>query len=339
MAARAQQPTQKSWPIFILAITLTVAAALAAAYFVGPLWVVPAIIGLAVATQLVPSPELTGKKDKAGRPTAADDYQDKQLRRSQMLRKVGTAPLLLGGKHLWPGKHVRLAWTFAIGVGLVTMSLPTQIDLPFWVAPASGVLAIGFIVGINGAYRTHKHPQDPHKGVGVADAIKHPATLWAALAGGVVAAGGTFYGFGYLVGWQDWRDYVGAVGMGITVASLVMWIMRQKDALQTHRNTVASRREWQGRWESMGLKALPTLVSREELPGGVVVERFDSGPEVGAARFVGRGGDEVRRVLGAGGFVGVLPDAAGVSRGQPDFGSFDPLTFRVVRFPDSSLPQ
>ncbi|WP_251153652.1 hypothetical protein [Cellulosimicrobium sp. Marseille-Q4280] len=311
-----------------------------------------AVAGAFTAAFFTPPVMFTGKKDRAGRPTAAHQGESDSARRYRRMRDLRWRVLTPNADWL-PGKDVRVSWVIGLlaAVALAAVGLP-RLPLDWWWAPVvNGVLAALAIWQVTGSGRRFASDYDPHPGIGITSLVRVkdlekkmvPAALAATAAAVIVAAVGS---------WVEWSSgYVPAGAFGSASSFVAVGALTALAGLGTltafvrplitaeWSELVATRLAWDQRWLNVGVKDdAPFLVEHRRV-GPVAVDTFDAPASSGAMTFTQAStAAKITVALGANMRVWTKSEPNIDGQGQPVPGSVHPLRFSVVYVPGDQMP-
>lgn len=300
-----------------------------------------------VASLVAFPPELTGRKDVSGRPTAADPVQDEALSQFRVWQSFVGA-LWMPSEAWVPGGRVRFSWVYAGLLSVLALVWPLQDDVlavGVWVPVVGAVLVWVCVVGVDGVWRGVKHPGDPCEGVGLLDAVGVArAWLWVV---GVVVGCVTGVGLWWLLGVVSWGVvwvvpvWVPVVVVGVGVFLGVVHVGVRSEVLVGWRARIEARVVWASRWGlSKDLAVSPPVLVDHMVVGPFTVDVFEV-PVVkeDAARFVLYRAKEVSSLVGAGVCATVLHCAdVDVKSGQEKPGTVHKSRVKVVSWTDGEFP-
>jgi len=349
MATRRTQapPPNPATPLLVLAVG-SIASVAAAIYFLP--WSVVTFAAVLVAAYMAPMPELTGRKDASGRPTAADPGQERALQSFGVWRALRST-LIAPGAHWFPGTNLRVSWMYGVAVALVAYAWPVRVEVATaapWAPFAAALSAFLTVLGVDAAHRTARYAYDPCRGVGVVD-VMHLSGRWirvgAACLVAAVAAVGGIIAAGMLAlpvaASQVVPVTVGVLGVALGVATAVLHLPARTEVLEPWRDTVATRQAWATRWAQSKTFAqtAPVLVSHERV-GPMAVDHFEIPVVLGdASSFVLNQQRPMAALVGAGTVAVVLHvPTIDANTGNPIPGTTHPTRVKVVTWIDGDLP-
>lgn len=336
---RAQQPSPRVPPSAVAVVGGLLA--LAATVVLGPPGPVIALAAGVIAGALSRPPELTGRKDTFNRPTPATDDEARRVLAHGVWRALPTSLLALGGAGIVPTRRVRLSWLGAVGAGLFALQLPSPWVWPTWARVLGALAAFALVTGIDQAWRSMRHPDDPCPGVTAADVVASSRPLtWAATVLGALLAGAGALAF------LAWRQGVApgaapaVLGAVLAGASAGADLSARASVLTPWRDTIEARARWEARWKALKTDPAPRLVSHERPTDTLHVDTFEASPAIGGAgAFIGaKPAAQIATALGAGTASAPteVPDVD--QQGQPQPGTIHPTRFKVVSFTDGAVP-
>lgn len=277
-----------------------------------------------------PAPELSGKKDQAGRPTAGHPGEAKALRQWRLAGDLKWR-LLFPTFELLPGWPVFWSWVVAVACGVVGFVLPVEQQ---WMRFLNAVAAFWLVAQTAASRRLYASDGGQSPGVRVPHllvawrrqpgAVAVPGLVAATVAGAVLWRVG---GFGFSV-----PGSLAAILL-VTVAA-VWWPMRQV-ALRDWQELARARTTYEVLWESLKF-GTPDLVSRTSV-GPATVDRFATPAGKQASDYV-KGTStiaaELARFVGTDSAVHVLYRNAIGPDGNPVPGRTHPGEFEIVTWPD-----
>lgn len=306
-----------------------------------------ALVGVAVAGYLVHPPELTGRKDRQGRPTAANPGEQGRMDAWGIWCDVRWR-LLVPTTDLAPGRDVAGVWVAGVCLALVTLARGVRPDWPWWLAPASALAWFWVVAQVAASRRRGASRFAPSPGVRAASLVALVrdgrrgmvlvvASALVGVGAGVAVAvlAGTHFEVGPL-GW--WGRVLAGVGVGVLSGVGVLWPAWSRAALEDWRELVASALAWEGRWEAMGVKDSPPRLLERSKVGAAVVETFESLQSGSAAYLNAVTAEKVVVALGAGQRAVVLETPNLDASGQPSPGTVHPRIFEVVAYPADGVP-
>lgn len=347
--SRQDSPLRQAAPVLVLAVAavLTVVALFP---FFGP-WVVPAWVGVAVASQVALPPLLTGPKDAQGVLTPMGPGEVAAKERFALWRALKTT--VFGSHDGWvPTKKFRLSFVYAIAGAVLAGSWPMW-DMLYerasWLVWAQALMMALLVSGVDAAWRSARQPMDPCPGVMGSDVWRseyRTAVLIAATVSGLVVSAGVYW----LIAVKavlpatvvlPWGVGPLAFAAGVIAATGVAHVAVRGAALAPWRDQIATRATWSGRWmqSKSFVKAPPILVSHTRV-GAAAVDVFEIPAVMGDAKsFVLSNSRDVIPLLGGGQTVVVMhvPNVDPKS-GQDVPGTSHPTRVKIVSWADGDMP-
>ncbi len=336
MVTRTSSKNQQQGSVAPFAIAASVAAALVAVWFAQPGAVV-LLIGLVITAWIEPPPPpFTGQKNAQGTPQPANEKEEANQRRWQIISLMRTR-LLTPHKGWVPGKPLIASWFLAVLLGGLAFLLPVSDELietdVFWMRLANAAAAFLATTGVLGARR------EVTECPGVRTDSLHRASKLGMIGGGVVGlvvgALAAWFGVPALreAGVVLFMEPVGQgllVLLGLGLGASVAW---RSAALEHWREIMERRKEWQPRWVALKQNTPPRLYETEQV-GAARVDFFHS--DLGAQTLIDLG-PKITPLLGAGMRIGCLtvPNQSG---GQDVPGSVHPNRFAVAQWPEDQWP-
>ncbi|WP_375000205.1 hypothetical protein [Aeromicrobium sp. CTD01-1L150] len=352
-----------------LVLTVGAVACPVLAYFALPgftaLW-----LALLVAAWMLPAPELTGKKDASGYPTAATERERSQLARYQGASELKWRLLVPNGwwGPGWSLHDVAEAWREARGradqlpiyvsarivgvavgarligdilaafiVGLVSAAAvfsAGHLESAITWADAAAVYVLGTTLA--GWRRMSVSAGDLSPGIRVDSLPGIGRNGLVALAAGAAAGATAGVSTLSLVNERGGHSSVwvaACLTLGAAVAVSPWW---RTAALSDWYSLLAARREWMPRWEALKIEPPPLLVDRRQL-GATEILTFDAPSSKGASLFYPMAA-KLSPAVGAGTTLVVLSSPNTDSSRAPVPGSRHPVRFRVVTWPSDETP-
>lgn len=338
MAARRSAQQGQSIAPFILAGGL--AASGYAVYRGYPglalLWV--AILIAAVAE---PPARFTGPK-VGGYPTPAGPWEEKAARDYDLAKDLRWR-LLVPNLDWLPGWTPRASWFLGIALGVLTTLAPVTVAefLDYWWVPAATTAVA--VWQVTGSRRRTVTPSDPNPGVKVG-ALKEAGPV--ALATGLLGAAVGAYAIQYLLGHELTSQYLipqlpvpaylaaGAVCGFIAGA----WWKWKRVALDEWEEMVATRADWDSRWEAVFKAAdqKPRLIGHRTV-GRLTVDTFAAPANLGAQGVISMA-MKLGPAIGAGVDATILNAPSTDAQGNPMPGTAHPVNFEIVHYPAGQNP-
>jgi hypothetical protein len=311
-----------------------------------------AVAGAFTAAFFTPPAMFTGKKDRAGRPTAAHQGEADSARRYRRMRDLRWRVVTPNADWL-PGKDVRVSWVLGLlaGVALAAIGLP-RVPPEWWWAPVvNGALAAIAIWQITGSGRRFASEYDPHPGIGIKALVRAkdldkrmvPAAFASTAGALIIAAVGSWVvlSSGYVpAGAFGSASSVVAVGALTALAGLGTLTSFVRSLISAEwAELVATRLAWDQRWLNVGVKNdAPFLVEHRRV-GPLSVDTFDAPASEGARTFTQESTTaKIVVALGANMRVWTKAEPNIDGQGQPVPGSVHPLRFSVVYVPGDQMP-
>ena len=332
--AKTSQPSTSQAPTILTWITGGVLTIATLAYF-GPLWVVPAVATLIIGAIILPPPAMNGPRQN-GHPTALPE-EEKKLAAHRRFKAHGWD--VVGRQGLIPNKQVRLAFLVCLGLGIITIGLPSVLTLPALLRIIMGVLAFTTTTGFEYVNRTSKGTHTPYAGTMFTHLTTNPTHLIVASISGIIGGGATGIIL-WVVQMVDatyplWAGICLTLGVTVTISAFVGSLLARKTPVSEHKAYVQAAKTWDERWVSLQVVPAPNLKSHQETPW-YCLDEFVAPTEIGAAKFTAvKGLEQVARVLSTP-IVQVLPSPA-IFESGPSLDQFDQNLFRVVTM-DNGYP-